>query len=159
MRRYNITNWVVNGLLITQAAVVSRPYITWFDGKYVQYRVQIAVLGGVNGITTGALSIIKGQGLPNRYWQHASGLRSVGFKIDELERRVQAGIAVTPEDLERLWQMYEDVQHQYAMNNPDVWKDNTGLLQPLRSEGNARATHTAGDVEAGRPSEVEGATA
>jgi hypothetical protein len=86
-------------------------------------------------------------------------LRSVGFKIDELERRVQAGIAVTPEDLERLWQMYEDVQHQYAMNNPDVWKNNTGLLQPPRSEGNARATRTAGGVETGRLSEVEGATA
>jgi hypothetical protein len=155
MRRYNIMNWVVNGLLITQAAVSAVLISLGSTGN--MYRVQIAVLGGVNGITTGALSIIKGQGLPNRYWQYASGLRSVGLKIEELERKVQADIVVTQEDLGRLFQMYEDVQHQYAMNNPDVWKNITDLLQPSRSEGDARHTHTEGAVEGAEGTEGEGA--
>lgn len=148
-------NWVVNGLLITQAAVSAVLISLGSTGN--MYRVQIAVLGGVNGITTGALSIIKGQGLPNRYWQYASGLRSVGLKIEELERKVQADIVVTQEDLGRLFQMYEDVQHQYAMNNPDVWKNITDLLQPSRSEGDARHTHTEGAVEGAEGTEGEGA--
>jgi SMODS and SLOG-associating 2TM effector domain len=149
VRMYNIMNWVLNLLLITQAAVLAVLVALGSTGN--MYRVPIAVLGGVNGISTGALSTIKGQGIPNRYWQYASGLRSVSAKAEALERRVQAGGVVTQEDLELLWQMYEDVQHQYDINNPDVSKAKPGPVYPYGTEAAHRSIQPTGAAEIAEP--------
>jgi hypothetical protein len=150
MRRYNVMNWVLNGLLLTQAAVSAVLVALGSTGNI--YRVQVAVPGGLNGVITGALSILKGQGLPGRYWQYASGLRSLGAKIEAVERRVQTGGVVTQEDVDQLSQMFEDIQHQYDMSNPDVWK-NTELVHQFKSEAEQRAPQSARAVEIARAAE------
>jgi hypothetical protein len=61
------------------------------------------MLGGLNGLTTGVPSGIKGQAIPNRCWQYAAGMRRVvAGEIGKLERRVQAGGAVTEGERSRL---------------------------------------------------------
>ena len=153
MRLYHVMNWVVNGLLITQAGLSAVLVALGSTGNI--YRVQIAVLGGINGVITGGLAIIKGQSIPNRFWQYASGLRRVGAIIDDLERRVQAGSVVTQGDLEQLWQMYEDVQQQNDLNVPDVWKTNTELVRQFRTEAEQRAVQSARAAETAEAGAVE----
>ena len=153
MRLYHIMNWVVNGLLITQAGLSAVLVALGSTGNV--YRVQIAVLGGLNGVITGGLAIIKGQSIPNRFWQYASGLRRVGAIIDDLERRVEADSVVTQGDLEQLWQMYEDVQQQNDLNVPDVWKTNTELVHQFRTEAEQRAVQSARAAETTEAEAVE----
>ena len=70
-------------------------------------------------------------------------------KIDELERRIEAGGSVTEGDLDQLWQMYEDVQEQRDLNVPDVWKTSTESTNKPRTETGPSPTRSA------RPTETE----
>ncbi|KIX94480.1 uncharacterized protein Z520_09866 [Fonsecaea multimorphosa CBS 102226] len=123
MVQYHMINWSINVLLIVQAALSAVFVALGAAGN--QYQNAVAVLGAVNGVITGVLAIIKGQGLPARLYQHASGLRDVLREIGRLERIVASGGTVTRENCESLYAMYDRVQKEYDANYPDIFRVNT----------------------------------
>jgi hypothetical protein len=100
-------------------------------------RIAIATLAAASGVLTGILSLIRGQGLPNRLLQYADQLRRVREDIEWCERilRTDSG-TVTYRDCVELREAYEQSRDDAVKNHPDSWtsglspvagnKDNTG---------------------------------
>ncbi|KAJ9648189.1 hypothetical protein H2199_001042 [Coniosporium tulheliwenetii] len=85
-RMYHAINWLINLLLIGQAAL-SIVLVAVDVGEKGHQKV-VEILGIINGIITAILAIIKGQGLPGRYYQYAAGLREVMREVEELRRTI-----------------------------------------------------------------------
>lgn len=80
------------------------------------YHIAIAVLGAVSAIVAGALSLMKGQGLPNRLRQVRDDLRNVVFEADELYWDVAAGKNVLFSDIKKLREDYLRVLEEARRN-------------------------------------------
>jgi hypothetical protein len=86
----------------------------------------VSILGAVTGLLTGILSLIKGQGYPNRLLQYGDSLRRVREDIEFTERELRAGRRiVTYGEVMGLRRTYELVREDESKNRPDVWS--TGL--------------------------------
>ena len=97
------------------------------------HNIAIAILAAFNGVITGILSLIRGQGLLNRLLQYANGLRSVRDDIEWIERELRAGRKViTFIDVAKLRDAYEICREDERKNRPDTWA--TGLKAPLRDK-------------------------
>lgn len=122
------------------------------------YHISIAILGAVTGIITGILSLIRGQGLPNRLMQYLDGLRRIRDDIEFTERKLRAGITVTYQQCIDLWNAYENVREDATKNHPDTWTNWNASTSASGTGGNAvpakAGTRTATpkkDVEVGKP--------
>lgn len=94
------------------------------------YHIPVAVLGGVTGVLTGILSLVKGQGFPNRFIQYFDSLRRLREDIEFTERELRAGRRiVTYGEVVRLKDLYELVREDESNNRPDVWS--TGLTAKI----------------------------
>jgi hypothetical protein len=90
------------------------------------YHIPVAVLGGVTGVLTGILGLVKGQGFPNRYIQYLDSLRKVREDIEFTERELRARRRIiTYSDVIKLRTAYEQVRDDQSKNRPDFWS--TGL--------------------------------
>jgi hypothetical protein len=86
------------------------------------HHLAVAILGAVTGIITGILSLIKGQGLPNRLLQYANSLRQVKERIEFMERELRANVReVTFQEVQNLWVAYETARDEEVTNRPDTW--------------------------------------
>jgi hypothetical protein len=113
-------------------------------------RVQIAMLGGLNGLTTGVPSGIKGRAIPSRCWQYAAGMGRVAGEIGKLERRVQAGGAVTEGERSRLGKCMKMFSGSVIWVFRGVANASTELVPQSRVEVEARTAQARWDVEADR---------
>ncbi|KAF2397807.1 hypothetical protein EJ06DRAFT_532802 [Trichodelitschia bisporula] len=117
--RFYLYDWIVYGSLIAQL-VISALLIV-FGALKGGWHISIEVLGAVNGVITGILSLIRGQGLPNRLLQYADGLRRVREDIEFLDREIRGGRKVTWKEVEDMRMNYETVRADTQRNDPDVW--------------------------------------
>lgn len=136
---YNIITYfcLVAQLVIASVLVILGAIFT--DGA-ANHHIAIAVLGAVTGVLTGLLSLLKGQGYPTRMVRYADRLREVRDKMEFMERALRAncGAIVTFQDVLNLWNEFEKVRDEQALNRPDVWANsiqvqqafNKGLQQP-----------------------------
>lgn len=86
------------------------------------YHIPVAILGAVTGLITGILSLIRGQGLPQRLMRYADGLRQVREHIEFTERELIAGVrTVTYGECVKLQIEYENVREDAMKNHPDTW--------------------------------------
>jgi hypothetical protein len=100
----------------------------------MEFHIAIAMLGAVNGIITGLLSLIRGQGLPNRLLQYADGLRRVREDIEWTERILRANATVVMyKDVISLRDSYELCRDDAVKNHPDTW--NSGLSPQVGLKG------------------------
>lgn len=68
--------------------------------------IAIAVLGAVSAVIGGVMSLMKGQGLPNRLRQARDDLKNVLFAAEELYWDVQAGRSVLFKDIVKIRESY-----------------------------------------------------
>lgn len=98
----------------------------------LDHRIPIAILGAVTGLLTGLMSLLKGQGLPNRLIQYANRLRQVRDKLEFMEHALRAnvGAIITLQDVVNVWNEFENVRNEREMNRPDVWTTTTQITPP-----------------------------
>jgi hypothetical protein len=85
--------------------------------------ISIVLLGAANGVVTGVLSLIKGQGLPARLIKYLDTLRKVRDDIDFTERQLRAKMTtITFRDAFKLRSDYEKARQDEMANQPDVWQ-------------------------------------
>jgi hypothetical protein len=103
------------------------------------YHIAIATLGAVTGVITGILSMIRGQGLPQRLMRYADALRRVREKIEFTERELVAGVrTVTYGECLQLRTDYENIRDDETKNHPDTWtswSSSTGSETPSSGKG------------------------
>ncbi|KLU85567.1 hypothetical protein MAPG_04590 [Magnaporthiopsis poae ATCC 64411] len=88
------------------------------------YHLPVAVIGALTGILAGVLSLVKGQGLPNRYIRYAGECRRVADEIEFMERGLRAGVAVghvTYAHVLELHRLYESAVEDGVANHPNAW--------------------------------------
>ncbi|KAL8289552.1 hypothetical protein RB600_004821 [Gaeumannomyces tritici] len=86
------------------------------------YHVPVAVVGAMTGILAGVLSLVKGQGLPNRYVRYAGECRRVADEMEFMERGLRAGVGrVTYADVLALHRLYEAAIEDGVANHPSAW--------------------------------------
>ncbi|KAF2189635.1 hypothetical protein K469DRAFT_700868 [Zopfia rhizophila CBS 207.26] len=101
---------LLSALIILLAAVPSR------------HHVAIAVFGALNGVITGILALVGGQGLPNRLVQYADGLRGLRERVEWMERELEAGMReVRYREVVGLREAYEGLRGDEQVNRPDFW--------------------------------------
>ena len=123
---YNTVNYLclVFQLVIASALIVIGALPTAGGVGSSAHRIAIAVLGAITGVLTGLLSLMKGQGLPNRFQQYASRLRAVRNEVEGLDRVLRTGrsdLKVTYADVLKVKKDYEEVLAERDMNRPDTW--------------------------------------
>lgn len=125
-----ISQLVVSALLILLAATPS------------DHHVSLAALGALNGVITGVLSLIRGQGLPNRLLEYADGLRKTREKVEWLERELEAGKReVRYSEVVALKEMYEQIRADEQKNRPDTWTPGSGTAaKPSSASSSVRET-------------------
>lgn len=130
-----ILQLVIASALIIIGAIPSTTSSSGNDDGHLGYRVAVAVLGGITGLLTGVLSLLKGQGMPIRFLQYAGRLRQVREQIEFTERILRASMTdtvVTYQDVLKIWQDYENVFVERDINRPDAWATLSG---PSNSQG------------------------
>jgi hypothetical protein len=86
------------------------------------HSIPIAALGAVNGVITGVLSLIKGQGFPNRLTKYLDSLRRVKDDIDLMERELRVGKKpVSYGAAIALRDEYGVCREDEETNHPDTW--------------------------------------
>ena len=109
------------------------------------YHIPVAVLGAVTGLITGILSLIRGQGLPQRLMRYADALRQVREDIEFTERELIANVrTVTYGECVRLRAKYDNVREDEMRNHPDTWVSSSGTTSSGTSNGGK-----GGDLEKG----------
>jgi SMODS and SLOG-associating 2TM effector domain len=87
-----------------------------------QHHITLAILGGVNGVITGILSLVKGQGMPMRLIKFADSMRKVRQDIEEKDRELRTGcVVVTLADFDKLKKQYDAARNDEIQNMPDIW--------------------------------------
>jgi len=110
------------------------------------YHIPVAVLGAVTGLITGVLSLIRGQGLPQRLMRYADGLRQVRENIEFTERELIANVrTVTYGECVRLRTEYENIREDAMKNHPDTWVSSSSTAGSGTSNGGQ-----GGDLEKGK---------
>ncbi|PSN73084.1 hypothetical protein BS50DRAFT_672049 [Corynespora cassiicola Philippines] len=105
-----ITQLLLSALLILLASVPSN------------HHVAIAVFGALNGVITGILALLGGQGLPNRLVQYKDGLRGLRERVEWLERELEAGMReVRYKEVVDLREAYDGLRGDELVNRPDFW--------------------------------------
>jgi hypothetical protein len=134
MFKYRLYDWIVYGGLITQ--LVLSAVLIVLGALPSSHHISIAILGAANGVVTGILSIIKGQGLPVRLIKYADSLRKVRDDIEWNERQLRAKMEnVTYRTVFKLRDDYERVRLDELANHPDIWQTSgagaTGNTTPV----------------------------
>lgn len=107
------------------------------------YHIPVAILGAATGLITGILSLIRGQGLPQRLMQYEDGLRRVRENIEFTERELRAEVrTVTYGECVQLRMAYENVREDETKNHPDVWTSWNTAANSIASS--PAAQHVAG---------------
>ena len=110
------------------------------------YHIPVAVLGAVTGVITGILSLIRGQGLPQRMMRYADGLRRVKEDIEFKGRELMAGVrTVTYRECVKLRTDFENVKDDAVKNHPDTWTNWSSSSDPEKPSNGKEA-----DLEKGR---------
>jgi len=123
---YHLYDILVYSCLVLQLMIASVLII--LGALAGDHHIAVAILGAVTGIITGVLSLIKGQGQPNRLLQYANSLRQVKERIEFMERELRASVReVTYQEVQNLWVAYETAREEEATNRPDMW---TSLAAP-----------------------------
>jgi len=123
---YHLYDTFVYGALILQLVISAALII--FGAIPKSFHIAIAILGAANGVITGILSIIKGQGLPVRLIKYAASLRKVRASIEWNERQLRAGLStVTLRDVSKIRNEYESVRADELSNHPDVWQSSAAV--------------------------------
>ncbi|ORY13480.1 hypothetical protein BCR34DRAFT_263749 [Clohesyomyces aquaticus] len=105
-----ITQLLLSALLILLASVPSNHHIA------------LAIFGALNGVITGILALVGGQGLPNRLLQYKDGLRGLRERIEWMERELEAGMReVRYREVVELREAYEGLRGDEQVNRPDFW--------------------------------------
>ncbi|KAF2686566.1 hypothetical protein K458DRAFT_441399 [Lentithecium fluviatile CBS 122367] len=105
-----ILQLLISALLILLASVPS------------QHHIALAVLGALNGVITGVLALVRGQGLPTRLAQYGDGLRGLRERVEWLERELEAGLReVRYREVVGLREAYEGLRGDEVGNRPDFW--------------------------------------
>lgn len=105
-----ILQLLISALLILLASVPANHHIA------------IAVFGALNGVVTGVLALVRGQGLPGRLAQYKDGLRELREKVEWLERELEAGMReVRYREVVELREAYEGLRGDEVTNRPDSW--------------------------------------
>lgn len=124
--QYHFYNFITYTCLVLQLVIASALIVIGAIPNQGEgsngHRIAIAILGAVTGLLTGVLSLLKGQGLPNRFLQYASRLREVRTEIEFKDRILRSGAAqVTYRDVLDIVDRYEGVLDERDMNRPDTW--------------------------------------
>jgi hypothetical protein len=122
--KYRLYEWIVYGGLMFQLMLSA---ILIILGALKSNHIPISVLSAANGVVTGILSLIKGQGLPMRLIKYLDALRKVRDEIDFAERQLRANLSsITFRDVLKLKSKYEAVRQDQMANQPDVWQNSSG---------------------------------
>ncbi|KAF2120828.1 hypothetical protein BDV96DRAFT_641483 [Lophiotrema nucula] len=120
-RKYRFYKGIVYGGLITQLVISA--LLILLASVPANHHISIAVFGALNGVITGILSLLRGQGLPNRLLQYADGLRGLREKIEWLERELEAGLREARyREVVELRDGYEALRNDEVVNRPDFWQ-------------------------------------
>ena len=140
VRQYILYDTLVYICLFLQLVIAAILIILGAINK--NYHIPIAVLGAVTGVITGILSLIRGQGLPQRLMQYADALRKVRDDVEFTERELRAGVrTVTYQECVDLRTAYENVREDANKNHPDSWTSWTSIAAGSGSSS-SRATTT-----------------
>jgi hypothetical protein len=133
-RQYYFYDTFVYSALILQLCISSALVI--LGALHQEAHIPIAILGAVNGIITGILSLIRGQGLPNRLLQYADQLRRVREDIEWTERILRTNAApILYAEVISLRNSYEQCRDDEVKNQPDSW--NSGLSPAVGTKGSS----------------------
>lgn len=155
-RLFHFYNFITYACLILQLVIASAliiigaiPNLTLSSGSNSSdrgNRIAVAVLGAVTGLLTGVLSLLKGQGMPNRFLQFAGRLRQIRDKIEFKERTLRANLTnevVTYQDVLDIWQEYETVFKERDINRPDAWATMSGSSNSQDTNPNRKRARSA----------------
>ena len=126
------------------------------------HHISISVLGSINGVITGVLSLVRGQGLPERFINYKYQLRQVRENIEYTERELRTGkIEVKYSQANAMFIAYDKCLTDYQNNRPDVWTTvgsmkTPGTVKVQPSSGGKTTKHskwkwfTTEDIELGQ---------
>jgi hypothetical protein len=145
---YLAYDWAVYGAMFSQLVISAVLIILGALGGAGKFHITVAILGAVNGVVTGVLSLIKGQGYPVRLVEYMNNLRKVRENIEFMERELVCHArTVTLRQVMQLRSDYEQVRDDELKNSPDIWS----------ASGSAQST--AAKARAGLPPPGQKATA
>lgn len=119
-RHYRLYKLVIYGGLIAQLLLSA--LLILLASVPSNHHIAIAVFGALNGVITGVLALVGGQGLPNRLVQYSDGLRGLRERIEWLERELEAGLReVRYREVVGLRSAYDGLRGDELVNRPDFW--------------------------------------
>jgi conflict system pore-forming effector with SLATT domain len=149
--KYRLYDSLVYGGLITQ--LVLSAVLIVLGALPSSHHISIAILGAVNGVVTGILSLIKGQGLPVRLIKYAESLRGLREDIEWNERQLRAKLStVTYRTVFRLRDNYQKVRLDEMANHPDIWQTSGAAAKSGTSPRGAQGVPAAIPVPSSKPS-------
>ena len=153
--KYRLYDWIVYGGLISQL-ILSAALIV-LGALPSSHHISVALLGAANGVVTGVMSLIKGQGLPTRLIKYVESLRRIREDIEWCERQLRANMgSITFRDAFRLRDNYESARTDEILNEPDIWQTASSLNNSIKNPTNSQpAAKTATPGRIARPPQAQ----
>ncbi|KAF2264538.1 hypothetical protein CC78DRAFT_616700 [Lojkania enalia] len=131
-RQYNLYRTIIYGGLITQLLLSA--LLILLASVPSNHHIAIAIFGALNGVITGILALLRGQGLPNRLLQYKDGLRGLRERVEWMERELEAGLReVRYREVAGLREQYETLRNDEVVNRPDFWTSVTSAVGRSRT--------------------------
>lgn len=112
---------VATYVLLALQVVIGAVFIILGALRSERIYVAIAVLGAISTAIGGVLSLMKGQGLPNRLRQARDQMRNVVFEAQELFWDFRSGRPIIYSDIKKIREDYLRVLEELRRNHPDTW--------------------------------------
>jgi len=133
LRQLYAFNMLVYTCLILQLAIASTLVI--LSAISGDHHIIVAILGSITALTTGVLSLVKGQGQPMRLLNYADNLKKVRDDIEFCDSGLRAEVTtVTYEQVMDIWNKYTAARDSQMKNRPDVWAPEEGPSRTTDTE-------------------------
>ena len=120
-REYKIFKYLVNFTLIVQIIIAAA--LTAMGAASTSHKA-ITAFGAINTVLAGALTFLKGSGLPNRLKYYHEEWKKVRESIEQRERKFfleNGDKLVIAEEVKAVEEEYERVKQDIAANTPDAY--------------------------------------
>jgi SMODS and SLOG-associating 2TM effector domain len=129
---YHLFDFLVYASLIFQLIISA--VLVLLGALNGNYHIPVAVLGSVNGVITGVLSLMRGQGLPKRFVSYRNALRKVREEIEFGERQMRTPggkVRMKMSAATALQKAWEQAQADFEANRPDTWQTGSPVLPTI----------------------------
>ena len=133
--KYHVFNILLNSCIFSQILIAATIIAT---GAANDSPEVMTIFGGINTVIAAVVALLRGQGIPERYYQDWQQMSSVREHIEGTERKLEEGLArelTVRQEVEKVQELWDHAKAAKERNRTGTYQKQTGLQKPGNAQG------------------------